>query len=120
MSKYIFFLFGSLALILGFIGVVLPVVPTTPLLMIACYFYGKSSMRFNMWLINTSLYKKYAKEFVESRTLTLSRKIFLLSFASLMLMIPLVKLNGALKLIIVATYIYLYYYFIFKIKTKKF
>lgn len=118
MNRYIFFIFGNLTLILGVIGIVLPVVPTTPLLMASCYFYGKSSPRFNKWLIGTSIYQKYAKEFVESRTLSLNRKIFLLALASTMLLIPLVILSGWLKLIIIATYLYLYYYFIFEIKTK--
>lgn len=118
MNRYIFFIFGNLTLILGVIGVVLPVVPTTPLLMASCYFYGKSSPRFNRWLIGTSIYKKYAKEFVESRTLSLKRKVFLLTCASTMLLFPLVILAGWLKVIIIATYLYLYYYFIFQIKTK--
>lgn len=118
MNRYIFFIFGNLTLILGVIGIVLPVVPTTPLLMASCYFYGKSSPRFNKWLIETSIYKRYAKEFVESRTLPLKRKVFLLIFASTMLLFPLVILKGWLKLIIVVTYVYLYYYFIYEIKTK--
>lgn len=117
MNKYIFFIFGNFTLMLGVIGIVLPVVPTTPLLMASCYFYGKSSPRFNRWLVETSIYQKYAREFVESRTLPLKRKVFLLAVASTMLLFPLVILESWLTLIIVATYIYLYYYFIFEIKT---
>lgn len=118
MNRYIFFIIGNLTLILGVIGIILPVVPTTPLLMASCYFYGKSSPRFNEWLIGTAIYQKYAREFIESRTLSLKRKIFLLTFASTMLLIPLVILDGWLKLFIIVTYLYLYYYFIFQIKTK--
>lgn len=118
MNRLIFFIIASLALLIGVIGIVLPVIPTTPLLMVSCYFYSKSSHKFNIWLVSTDLYKKYAKDFVDSRTLSLKRKIFLLSFASTMLLYPLITLNNFLKIIIVLTYIYLYYYFIFKIKTK--
>lgn len=118
MIKYIFFMFGNLTLVLGILGIFLPVVPTTPLIMASCYFYSKSSPKFNRWLINTDIYKKYAKDFVESRTLSLKRKIFLLAFSSTMLLFPLFILNGWLKLIIIAIYIYKYYYFIFKINTK--
>lgn len=118
MNRLMFFIIASLALIIAVIGIVLPVVPTTPLLMVSCYFYSKSSNKFNTWLINTNLYKKYAKDFVDSRTLSLKRKIFLLSFASIMLLYPLLTLNFFLKILIVFIYMYLYYYFIFKIQTK--
>ena len=116
MNRLIFFIIASLALLIGVIGIVLPVIPTTPLLMVSCYFYSKSSNKFNIWLINTNLYKKYAKEFVDSRTLSLKRKVFLLSFASTMLLYPLITLNIFFKIMIVFIYIYLYYYFIFKIR----
>lgn len=116
--KYIYFLSGTFFLILGIIGAFLPVLPTTPLVMLACFFYAKSSTTFHNKLVNSNFYKKYAKEFVENKTLSLKRKIFLLSFASTMLLFPLFILNGIVKLFIVFMYIYLYYYFFFKIKTK--
>lgn len=117
LKKYIYIILGSLLLGLGLIGVFLPILPTTPFLMLSCYLYSLSSKKFHNWLINTKLYKKYAKDFVENRQLTLTRKIFLLSFASIMLLFPLLILQGILKLFIVGTYFYLYYYFILKIKT---
>ena len=118
MYKLLLFMIANFLLLLGVIGIVLPVIPTTPLLMASCYFYSKSSDRFNIWLINSTIYKKYAKDFVESRSLPLKRKIFILTFASTMLLFPLIILNGLLKIIILLIYIFLYYYFIFKIKTE--
>lgn len=116
-KKYIFLLIGTLALALGVVGAFLPIIPVTPLVMLACYLYSKSSDRFHTWLMNTNLYSKYAKDFVENRQLTAKRKIVLLSFASTMLLFPLFILEGMMKIVIVAIYMYLYYYFIFKIKT---
>lgn len=118
MYKFLLFMIANLLLLIGIVGIILPVIPTTPLLMASCYLYSKSSNKFNVWLINSSLYKKYAKDFVESRSLTIKRKIFLLSFASTMLLFPLFILEGFLKIFIIFTYVFLYYYFIFKIKTK--
>lgn len=116
-KKYFYLFIGSLALLLGLIGTILPILPTTPLLLVSCYCYSQSSEKFHNWLISTKIYKKYGKDFVENKQLTLKRKIFLLTFASTMLLFPLIILSFPLKLIIVATYIYLYYYFIFEIKT---
>lgn len=117
MIVYIYFTLGSVALSLGLLGIILPVVPTTPLLMLACYFYSKSSPKFSLWLTSTNFYKKYAKDFVESRSLTFNRKLFLLTLASTMLLFPLFILPMWFKPFIVLTYGFLYYYFIFKIKT---
>lgn len=118
--KYIYIVLGSLALALGSIGLFLPVIPTTPLLMLSCYFYSLGSERFYNWLITTKLYQKHAKDFIENKQLTLTKKILLLSLASTMLLVPLFILNGWLKLLIIGVYIYLYYYFLFKIKTIKY
>ena len=118
-TKSIYIFLGSLSLGLGILGIFLPVLPTTPLLMLSCYLYSRSSKRFYMWLTSTHLYEKHAKDFVENRQLPLGKKIFLLSFASTMLLFPLFILDGVLKLFIIGIYLYLYYYFLFKIKTTK-
>lgn len=115
--KYIYITLGSLAFAVGIVGIFLPVIPTTPCLMLACYFYSKGSTKFQTWLINSSIYKEYAQDFVENKSLTLKKKSILLTFASIMLLFPLFLLGGVMKLIIILLYIFLYYYFIFQIKT---
>ena len=117
LKKYFYIALGSISLLIGIIGIVLPILPTTPLLLLSCYCYSKSSDKFYRWLISTKIYNKYGKDFIENKQLTLKRKIFLLSFASIMLLFPLIILSCPLKLLIITVYIYLYYYFIFNIKT---
>lgn len=116
-KKYVYIFLGTLSVGLGLLGVFLPVLPTTPLLLLACYLYSKSSKRFHRFLVATKLYEKYAKDFAINKQLTLGKKIVLLSFASTMLLFPLFLLDGFLKLFIIGIYLYLYYYFLFKIKT---
>ncbi len=115
--RVVYFCLGMVSLSLGVIGAFVPVLPTTPLVLLSAFFLGKASKRFHDWLTGTRIYKEYAKDFVENKTMTLERKIFLLTFASIMLLFPLILLTPIWKLVIVATYIYLYYYFIFQIKT---
>lgn len=117
LKKYFYIALGSISLLIGIIGIVLPILPTTPLLLLSCCCYSKSSEKFYRWLISTKIYNKYGKDFIENKQLTLKRKIFLLSFASIMLLFPLIILSCTFKLLIIAIYIYLYYYFIFNIKT---
>ena len=56
------------------IGVILPVLPTTPLLL-ASFFFTKGSERFNAWFMSTKLYKNYIEDFVINRSMTLKTKI---------------------------------------------
>ena len=47
---------GLLSVALGLIGAVLPVLPTTPLMILAAFFFSKSSPRFEAWLLNHRIF----------------------------------------------------------------
>lgn len=115
--RILFLCLGMLSFLLGTLGIFVPVLPTTPLLMLSAYCFSKASRRFHHWLTGTKVYEKYAKDFVEHKTMTRERKIVLLTFASVMLLFPLCMLSAVWKLVIIATYAFLYYYFLFQIKT---
>ena len=52
-GKRIFYLLlGWFSLITGIIGIFLPLLPTTPLVLLAAWCFSKSSERFHTWLIN--------------------------------------------------------------------
>ncbi len=52
MKKIFFLTAGSLSVILGVIGIVVPLLPTVPFLLLAAYLYAKGSERFYLWLIH--------------------------------------------------------------------
>lgn len=105
---------------IGAIGVILPVLPTTPFLLLASFFFTRGSDRFNNWFISTKLYKNHLETFIENRTMELKTKVKLLLFASSVLLISgySVKILP-FRIFIGIVMIYLYYYFIFRIKTIK-
>ena len=115
--RYLLILIGLIATALGAIGVVLPILPTTPFLLLAAFCFAKSSRCFHNWLIATKLYKNHLESFVNNRSMTLKTKVSLLSFASTMLVISCLMIdNGYVQCIILALMIFKYYYFLFHIR----
>jgi hypothetical protein len=51
MLRIVWTLAGGLALALGVAGIVLPLVPTTPLLLLAAFCFARASPRLEMWLV---------------------------------------------------------------------
>ncbi|WP_342589373.1 YbaN family protein [Staphylococcus coagulans] len=69
---------GGIFTLLGFAGAVLPLLPTTPFLLVAVLCFAKSSDRFHDWLIQTTIYKVYIEDFRRYRGYTMKKKIQLL------------------------------------------
>ncbi|MDQ0046956.1 ABC-type transport system involved in cytochrome bd biosynthesis fused ATPase/permease subunit/uncharacterized membrane protein YbaN (DUF454 family) [Paenibacillus polymyxa] len=116
--KPIYITLGFLFLALGVIGVVLPLLPTTPFLLLATFFFMRGSERIHQWFSNTSLYQKHLESFVQTRSLKLSTKITTLGLASTMLIIGFIFTPNVWgKTLIVLVILFKYYYFIFRIGT---
>jgi len=118
--NFLYIILGFIFLAIGSVGVLLPVLPTTPFLLLASFFFTKGSHRFNTWFKSTKLYKNHLEDFLRTRSMELKTKIKLLSISSCVLLISgfLVKVM-AVRIFIGFVIVYKYYYFIYKIKTIK-
>lgn len=116
--KYIYFTLGLVFMAVGMVGVVLPVLPTTPFLLLAMFFFTKSSSKAKIWFEGTKLYQNHLEDFVTKRAMTLKTKVMLLSFASAMLLIAFLMMNNIYgRITIVLLVIFKYYYFTVHIET---
>lgn len=116
--KYLYFILGIVFMVIGMVGVVLPILPTTPFLLLAMFFFTKSSTRAKRWYESTKLYQNHLNDFVTKRAMTLKAKIMLLSFASSMLLVAFIMMSNIYgRIIIVLLVIFKYYYFAFRIET---
>ncbi|WP_254842662.1 YbaN family protein [Bacillus sp. MRMR6] len=114
----IYIILGFIALGFGVLGLILPVLPTTPLLLLASYFFVKGSEKFERWFKGTNLYKRHLESFIRERSMTLKQKLTILLFADIMIAIPFFLMNSFIfRVTLIAIVFYKYYYFIYKIKT---
>lgn len=120
MDKYIYLSIGVISLILATVGVILPVIPTTPFLLVTSFCFARGSEKFNSWFTGTKIYKKNLESFAKNKAMTLKQKIKLLAFTEIMMLIALIVLNNShVKILLACLMIFKMYYFIFKIKTIK-
>lgn len=118
--KVLYISLGFLFLALGGLGVILPVLPTTPFLLLASYFFAKGSKRFHDWFMGTKLYKNHLEEFIKTRAMTLKRKLSILLPVSAMLITTAVFINSIhVRIVILLVIILKYYYFFAHIETIK-
>lgn len=116
--RIIWLLAGFLTMGIGAVGVALPVLPTTPFLLLASFCLAKGSDRFHRWFTGTKLYKKHLESFVKNRSMTLKTKFSLLIPASCMLVLALLVMPNIYgRLFIVFLIIFKYVYFFTRIKT---
>ncbi|HWP45090.1 MAG TPA: YbaN family protein [Blastocatellia bacterium] len=73
--KIVFNLLGSMFVLLGVLGVFLPLLPATPFLLLASACYVKGSERLHRWLMNNRYLGSYIKNFRERRGMPLSAKV---------------------------------------------
>lgn len=120
LMNLIFIILGFIFIGIAMVGVLVPVLPTTPFLIIASILFAKGSDKFDNWFRNTRIYRDYAEDFIQDRSMTLKRKIILMLISDFMLIFPLIIVDSIyIKIFIILVVIFKYYYFIFKIKTKK-
>ncbi|MDN0042690.1 YbaN family protein [Mediterraneibacter glycyrrhizinilyticus] len=116
--RIVWLLIGFLSMGIGAVGVVLPVLPTTPFLLLASFCLAKGSARFHRWFTGTNLYKKHLESFVENRTMTLKTKFSLLIPASCMLILAFLAMQNVYgRAFIIFLILFKYVYFFTRIRT---
>ncbi len=69
---------GCVALGLGILGIPLPVLPTTPFLLLAAWCFARSSERLHRWLLTNRLFGKYIRDYTEHRGIPRRVKVYTL------------------------------------------
>lgn len=67
---------GTLCAGIGIVGIFVPILPTTPFLLLAAACYMRSSERFYRWLTNNRIFGAYVRNYVEGRGMPIRIKAF--------------------------------------------
>ncbi len=79
--RAVFVILGLICVGLGTLGIVLPVLPTTPFILLAAYFFVRSSPRLHAWLMRHPRYGPMIRKFQKGQGLTLRVKLTSLAMA---------------------------------------
>jgi uncharacterized membrane protein YbaN (DUF454 family) len=79
MVRNILLICGILSLILAFVGILLPLLPTVPLVLLASFLFSRSSPRFHRWLLNNNIFGPIIKDWEETKSISLKAKIISIS-----------------------------------------
>ncbi len=95
-KKALLFASGSISLGLGVLGMVLPILPTTPFLLLSIACYCRSSERMYHWMLNNRLFGKYISNYRAGKGIPLKTKIFALAVLWLLIVYSVIFVVGIL------------------------
>jgi uncharacterized membrane protein YbaN (DUF454 family) len=79
LKKWLYVFAGLTFLGIGAVGVFVPLLPTTPFLLLAAACFLRSSERLYHWLMNHRIFGSYIRNYREHRAMSLPSKIFVLA-----------------------------------------
>lgn len=79
LKRALLILVGTISLGFAIVGILLPILPTTPFLLLTAACYLRSSERLYAWLTNHKLLGKYIRSYVEEKGISINTKLFALS-----------------------------------------
>lgn len=75
MKRTVYKPLGFLFLALGLLGIPLPILPSTPFILLAAWFFARSSERWHRWLLRSELFGPMIRNWEENRCLSRRTKI---------------------------------------------
>jgi len=87
---------GTLSVAIGVVGMVVPLLPTTPFLLLAAYCYSRSSPRFHAWLLDNRYLGAYIDNYRRGRGMALRDKV--VSVATLWVTLGITALTAVTRL----------------------
>ncbi len=119
-KKVLFITLGTFFVGIAIVGIIIPILPTTPFLLLSAALYARSSKRFYDWLLSNRLFGKYIKNYREGRGIPVYLKIIVITLLWITISISIVfaveLLAVRILLVVIASGVSIH---ILKIKTSR-
>lgn len=103
MKKIVLLTFGHFFLVLGIIGAFLPILPTTPFLLLAAYFYSKSNSKIHTWMLKHKFLGPPLRDWQQNGVIGMKAKILASTMILLIIFWRIPSLNVGLTIKIIAS-----------------
>lgn len=103
LKKHLYLLLGHLCLVLGVIGMMLPLIPTTPFLLLAAFLYSRANSRLHHWVLNHRYLGPPVRDWEHHGVIGIKAKIVASIMLGLVifLRIPTLKIEIAFKILVI-------------------
>lgn len=121
LRKAIYIILGCIGLILGAVGVIVPMLPAFPFLLLAAFGFARGSERLHSWFISTRLYKNNLETYVRGQGMTRRTKHRIIASVTVLILISM-SILAICELywvwsILFAVWAFHILYFVFGVKT---
>lgn len=121
LRKAIYIILGCIGLILGAVGVIVPMLPAFPFLLLATFGFARGSERLHSWFISTRLYKNNLETYVRGQGMTRRTKHRIIASVTVLILISM-SILAICELywvwsILIAVWAFHILYFVFGVKT---
>ena len=121
LRKTIYIILGCIGLILGAVGVIVPMLPAFPFLLLAAFGFDRGSERLHSWFISTRLYKNHLETYVRGQGMTRRTKHRIIASVTVLILISM-SILAICELywvwsILIAVWAFHILYFVFGVKT---
>jgi len=115
-------IWGGIGLVsfgLGAAGAVLPLLPTTPFMLLAAFCFARSSERLDRWFKGTKLYKENLESFVQGKGMTKKTKVRIMVTVTLLMSIGFIMMHAVPvgRVVLGCVWVFHILYFCFGVKT---
>jgi uncharacterized membrane protein YbaN (DUF454 family) len=111
--RYLYIAAGTIAFVLGMIGLLLPVVPTSPFLLLTAFCYARGSERFYIWLITNPHFGDYIRALRKGEGIPLRIKVYAIVLlwatlgSTIVFIVPLWQVKAVLALVGMGVTVYI-------------
>ena len=121
LRKAIYIILGCIGLILGAVGVIVPMLPAFPFLLLAAFGFARGSERLHSWFISTRLYKNNLETYVRGQGMTRRTKHRIIASVTVLILISM-SILAICELywvwsILIAVWAFHILFFVFGVKT---